>query len=431
VNTAKTVENFEPTTVASNDTVEKAPINTVENYITDSLAESMASDFLRHTSTFKLAKYLFTYFTQSAKTLTTYACGIRKFSEFVGKSYDALIAEEPSRVKLALEDFVGHLKGRNLSQETIRIYVKSVQTFYRANGITVALEHPLPRRTQTRHCAATPDQVQDLIAAADLRGKVIVKILASSGVRIGTLAKLTYGHVRDDLEKNITPIHIHVEKEIVKGQYSEYDTFLNAEAAHDLKLYLDARRRGTLTIRKNGVEHGIPPETITDDSPLIRGKYSHGKVTFLNPISLSMIVSKLCIDAGLGERHGRRRNITAHSLRRFFRTQLGDRIPTDDLEYMLGHKNSTYVDTASKGVEQLRKVYRDANFTIGRKTTMSKFDQIRQFVINIGEDPDVVLSKEAQMMPHRAVIGTAEEQQTIILQHYLRRLLKVGDENGG
>jgi hypothetical protein len=43
-------------------------------------------------------------------------------------------------------------------------------------------------------------------------------MLALGGFRIGTLVKLKYRHVKRDLEKMITPIHIHVEAEITKGK---------------------------------------------------------------------------------------------------------------------------------------------------------------------------------------------------------------------
>ncbi|MEM2687833.1 MAG: hypothetical protein QW796_05755 [Thermoproteota archaeon] len=87
------------------------------------------------------------------------------------------------------------------------------------------------------------------------------------GFREETLAKLEYRHVKGDLERGVTPIHIHVEAEITKGKYHDYGTFIGAEAAEYLRLYIDQRRRGSL----NGK---IPPETLSDTSPLIRDERS-------------------------------------------------------------------------------------------------------------------------------------------------------------
>jgi hypothetical protein len=60
---------------------------------------------------------------------------------------------------------------------------------------------------------------------ADMREKLIVSLLALSRVRIGTLVKLQYRHVKKDLENGIVPVHMHIEAEITKGKYHDYDTF--------------------------------------------------------------------------------------------------------------------------------------------------------------------------------------------------------------
>ncbi len=70
-------------------------------------------------------------------------------------------------------------------------------------------------------------------------------MLALDAFREETLSKLLYRHVQEDLENNITPIHVHIEAEITKGKYQDYDIFLGAEAAQYLKLYIDQRIKGT------------------------------------------------------------------------------------------------------------------------------------------------------------------------------------------
>ena len=54
-------------------------------------------------------------------------------------------------------------------------------------------------------------------------------------MRIGTLVKLTYGHIRQDVEAGITPVNIHVEEEVTKGKYHAYDTFVSNEAVKAIK----------------------------------------------------------------------------------------------------------------------------------------------------------------------------------------------------
>ena len=81
-------------------------------------------------------------------------------------------------------------------------------------------------------------------------------MLALGSFRVGTLCKLRYRHVRNDLENNTTPVHIHVEASITKGKYHDYDSFIGPEAVAYLKAYLDARRNG-------GLPNKIPEKTST------------------------------------------------------------------------------------------------------------------------------------------------------------------------
>jgi integrase len=169
-----------------------------------------------------------------------------------------------------------------------------------------------------------------MIDIAGLRAKVIVSLLALSGVRIGTLAKLQYRHVKHDLENGLMPIHMHIEAEITKGKYHDYDTFIGSEGVEYLKAYLKARRLGNERF-ESGRKRGMPPEEIVDSSPLIRNEHK----TTVEAISASMVhyvVHGLYRRVGLIEKCNKARyDLRAHSIRKYFRTQLGaiSTIPTD------------------------------------------------------------------------------------------------------
>jgi hypothetical protein len=90
--------------------------------------------------------------------------------------------------------------------------------------------YSLSKRVVYEDRAPTPEELQSLLNIGTLRERVIITMLALGGFRIGTLAKLQYRHVKRDLEKGIVPIHVHVEAEITKGKYHDYDTFLGQEA---------------------------------------------------------------------------------------------------------------------------------------------------------------------------------------------------------
>jgi hypothetical protein len=224
----------------------------------------------------KLANYLLRYRTGSPKTLYLYVDCIWRYTNRANLSPDYLISDVKDENRLpkqhripyhikALEDYVCELQDNGLAPSRISNYVKAIRALYRVNGIDIKLPQPISRRTVKRDRAPKPEELQRVINIADLRERVIVSMLALGGFREGTLVKLKYRHVRDDLEKSIVPLHIHIEADITKGKYHDYDTFIGKEAAAYLREYIETRRLGS-------PDGKIPPENLTDESPLIRNE---------------------------------------------------------------------------------------------------------------------------------------------------------------
>jgi site-specific recombinase XerD len=388
-----------------------------------------AKTFLASRSMLKLAEYLYRRRSRSLKTLQQYAYFTLRFSQWVGKTPDQLISECFSQDGLRNEKaiaeaeklvdaWLGELESHGLSRSSLKVARASLKTFYDVNG--VALRIPKVGRSMVTYHdrAPTPEELQKLLEIADLRGKVIVSMLALGGFRIGTLAKLKYRHVKHDLERGITPVHIHVEASITKGKYHDYDTFIGAEAVEYLKLYLEQRRRGT---------EKIPPETITDESPLIRAYTRNVKP--ITEAEIYNVVHGLYVKAGLCCKvGGSRYDLRVHSIRKYFRTQLTALgIPSDYIEYMMGHTISTYNDVKMKGVEFLRNIYASAGLSIRPKTRIGKLDMLKEFARLLGLNPEEIFVREALSKPWRTVMTPDEvtEEQIEILQQRIRSLLGI------
>ncbi|HDD68886.1 MAG TPA: site-specific integrase [Candidatus Korarchaeota archaeon] len=216
---------------------------------------------------------------------------------------------------------------------------------------------------------------------------------------MGTLVKLKYKHVKEDLEAGRVPVHIHVEAEITKGKYCDYDTFINEEAAHYLKLYLEQRRKGT---------RRIPPEEIKDESPLFR-TYER-EVRPISPKTAEWVLRETMRRAGLSMKKGKRCEVRVHSLRKFFRTQMAALgVPSDYIEYMMGHKLSTYHDVRMKGIEFLRSVYAAANLRIFQKEKVTLADILKEIIKSRGEDPSKYLKEH--IMAGKAILSEEEEAE--------------------
>ncbi len=320
-----------------------------------------------------------------------------------------------------LDDYIGSLQSEDYSPGHISNCVKAVKTLYRINGLNLCLPYKLHKYVVTKDRAPTQEELRRLVDLADIRGKLIVAMLAQGGFRVGTLCKLRYSHIKEDYERNIVPIHIHAEAKITKGKYQNYDTFIGKEAVDYLRAYIESRKFG-------GLPNKIPPEPIQDESPLIRNEHAK-EVTPLSSGQIYNILHRLMAQAGfLGSKVGKRYTIRPHSLRKFFRTQMAALgAQTDYIEYMMGHTISAYHDIEMKGIEFLRNEYAKAGLSIKPKAETNKMAIVRDFLKSMGLRPEEILSKEAQTMPHRTIIDQSnrlseQEQIDAMLRALMQKL---------
>jgi hypothetical protein len=219
--------------------------------------------------------------------------------------------------------------------------------------------------------------------------------------------------------KNIVPIHVHIEAEITKGKYHDFDTFLGVEAAQYLKLYIEQRRKG----------YGVfQPETITDDSPLIRGGKSSKISKPIRGKTLRKIVTKLYHEAGLlRKKNGRMYDLRTHSMRKYFKTQLlALGVQPDYVDYMMGHTVNNYNDIQGLGIDTLRNIYASAGLAIRPKTRINKVDALKEIIRAWGMNPEQLLAKEALTQGATTNINSAdfENQQLSFLANQLKEPIR-------
>ena len=408
---------------------ENAAAEKLHEYIINSLSWKMrrlVPFTFDNASTLELAKHLLRHRTGSPGTLYQYIYGVHRFCRWANTQPDQLIRScrdqdgDPQPKALAnysrlLDDFVGCLQAEGLAPGTVSNHVKGVKALFRVNRLKLDLPYSISKRTVYSDRAPAPEELQRLMDIADLRLKVIVTMLALGGFRIGTLVKLQYRHVRRDLERIMTPIHVHVEAEITKGKYHDYDTFLGQEACEYLRAYMETRRRGT---------DKIPPENIHEESPLIRNQQNKHP-TPITPAAIYKLVHDLYVKADLIQTKpfGGRYDLRAHSIRKFFRTQMAALgVDRDYIEYMMGHTISTYHDIKMKGIEFLRGIYTASGLSIKPKTRMNKIDALKEIIRAWGMNPEEILTKNALTQPHRTIIDRSQIEENQI--HHLSIALK-------
>jgi integrase len=386
----------------------------LQRYIIDSFIvkqPSLTQFTFDNYTTVAIAKFLLRHRTGSKRTLYNYIYCVHRFSTWLDISPDELLKRckgkgdvpKPKvvvQVANLLENFADNLQVENsLAPATVYNMVKYIQFFFRLNGVFFRMPYRINRWCIYETRAPTPEELQKAINVADVRGKAIVALMATGGFRVGTLLQLKYRHVRQDLEKGRTSIHVHVEAAITKGKYHDYDTFVNNEASEYLKAYLDARRNGTIRRQRDLRKE---PEILDDESSLISNFF---RVRPLTPTTIQEILNGLYVKAGLLIKNPkiRRYDLNAHSLRKFFLTQMVSLgVNRDYIEYMMGHKLSTYHDVKMKGVDFLRAVYLASGFSIQPRSKESKIIDLVEIMHSWGLDPEEFLTHEALNQSYRA-----------------------------
>ncbi len=306
---------------------------------------------------------------------------------------------ETTRVSKYTRGRLGEKEAEGLATYSLLVYSAFVKTFFNVNDVEIRLPKSYSTRATFKDRAPTQEELQRIIEVAPLREKAMIAMLATGGFRISTLMMLKYRHVKQDLEANRVPLHIHVEASLNKGKVCDYDTFVGEEAVKYLRLYLEARRRGT---------EKIPPENIADETPLFVTASSKPKP--LSTYAARHILAGVFSRAGSRIiKNGRRYDLRVHSLRKFFRTQLmANGVPSDLVEYMMGHMLSTYSRVKSIRVEKLREIYAAANLRIHPQKPPDLASILAELIKARGENPSKYLKPEA--LPHRTVVSREEAE---------------------
>ena len=252
---------------------------------------------------------LFLQSCRSEHTKEQYAFLIQKWFEFAGN-----VPNEKVQDKII--EYIIHLKKQGMSYPSVSAYIVPVKTYYQINDITLNVKKigrfmPEHRKVKTDR-AYTHEEISKLLEIADERLRVLILLLASSGIRIGAVPFIRLGN----LDGNKLTVY--------EGAKEEYFTFITPECKKAIDFYLDMRSR-----------YG---EKLTDKSYLIIKQYNVRYVANPRPVhtkALQIKIYDLCKRCGIDKK-----NIAvAHGFRKFFTTQLiNSKVNPEIREMLLGHK---------------------------------------------------------------------------------------------
>jgi integrase len=311
-------------------------------------------------------------FIQSLKsdyTKRDYKKALFRYLAHYNTTLERMLSLQIDEVEERLIDYILFLKKDDLSTSFINLNFCALKHFYFMNNVRINKEKigkflgESKKKNVDR--SYTHAEIKSILDIADLRFKVVISVLASTG--IGPLPFLRLSHLvkKGDVYRFT----------IYQNTKDEYFCFCSTEAAGYIDSYLEYRTRSGEKLSK-------------EDSFLIREQFDvndieqirkQGRSITIN--SMSNILYSLAIKSGVRQTNhnstGRERQAVplAHGFRKFFTTQLiNSKVNPEIREMLLGHSiglaGAYYKPTEDEMLEEYMKAV--DNLTINPENKLRK-----------------------------------------------------------
>jgi integrase len=259
---------------------------------------------------------------KSPNTRRTYQKGLSLYLRYKGiKDANQLLKDDNKLMQADIIDYITSPGVGNLSYSTKHLYLSILKHFYEMNDVVLNWKKigkylgDDDRIVTDR--AYSREEIQTLLSNADLRGKVILLLLGSAGLRIGALSALSLRNLRRIEQHDIYEITIY------EKTRSQYTTYCTPECAYVIDTYLDFRKR-----------HG---EKLNPNTPLLREQFDkndefrcqHPKI--ISVYTLARWLGDLLISCGIRLKEGvkegetsriRKETMLSHGFRKFANTMM-------------------------------------------------------------------------------------------------------------
>jgi len=291
-------------------------------------------------------------FYPSKNTKRVYKSGIFKFLEVVyGISRKGQRLSKKERIKLEeladqyfneernyskdLLNFAVSLNDNDSPPKSAKTYFASVKEFLFHNDIELSyrdlksIKRKLPKgNARTEELDLDIATITQIIEHMDIKGKALILLLGSSGMRIGEALQIEL----DDIKMETTPVSIHIRGDYTKNGMQRY-TFISKEAKTTLDEWLKVREsylKSAQNRNKGLIKNGKGNAKNKNDNRLFPFSYSVVEQLWENALTKS---ENLSYDKSTG-----RKQLRIHQLRKFFRSQLALGCPVEIVEALLGHE---------------------------------------------------------------------------------------------
>jgi integrase len=276
---------------------------------------------------------------RSPATITAYTKALRNYMQFIKTTnFSTLLKSSPKEIEAKIISYMVFQRQQKLSYSSIHQRLMAVKKFYEMNDVILnwkkVYQYHGERTRMKKDRAYTTKEIQQLLTKCDERMRVVVLLLASTGVRIGAIPDMKIKHITRIDRNSLYQIVVY------ENTSDEYYCFCSTECALAIDSYLDYRERCY--------------EKITPDSPLIREKFNKSDpVKCRDPRhvplnTLNVLMRNLLIDSGVQKPEHITESITNgkikndvmrnHGFRKFVETNMiRSKINAEAREMLLGH----------------------------------------------------------------------------------------------
>ncbi|MCS7123217.1 MAG: site-specific integrase [Candidatus Aenigmarchaeota archaeon] len=280
--------------------------------------------------------------TRSENTKKTYEKGLMAFmkifeiddlDKFINKVRNGEII--PNEV---YKQFLLNLAKKQTAPKTILTWSSALKKFFEANSIKIDEKIRIKVFNIHEDHLISKEELRFIVNNVNIRTQSIILILSSSGLRIDELRNLKIG----DVDLKSEPAVIKVRGSLAKERKPRV-TFISKQAKEVLLKYLSTRKN------------------VDNDSYLITSReekqLSYSQIQYIINKAFKLIAKK----------EGKRYNLHAHVLRKFFKTNMiAAGVPAPIVDRLMGHKRYLSEEYELYTFDQLKEWYLkgEANLTL-------------------------------------------------------------------
>jgi integrase len=245
-----------------------------------------------------------------------------------------LLKEHPRQLENRIIGYVRFLDTtKRCTKGSINNVLSAIFHFFEMNDILLNKRKikrflPQDRRASERDRHYTHEEIQQILLECDERTRVMVLLMASTGIRIGAISEIRLGDLTEMVDYHLYKIQVYA-----TSPPDRYYAFCTPECKSAIDNYLDFRRR-----------FGDP---LADKAPLIREQFDINdrfQAAYPRPVKYAGIV---WIMSELLKRSGKKSKdvMQSHGFRKFAITQMiKAKVDYSTREYLVGHKHSRGLD---------------------------------------------------------------------------------------